>query len=158
MWFLIVAITFIATECILINYKVEKLTKSISISEEWKLELMSQINQKISINDEKILKEIQNINTKVSKHYSDIDYDTRTYYKDLKADILHNAAEFYRLRDQLNDLKAKEEGPPSSATPPTSPRRNVRPKVVLVEEGTLPPQPAELPPQRSEPKTSDTPP
>jgi hypothetical protein len=73
---------------IIISYKLEKLIFHLKDRKEQVIQLLSDINQKII------------------KYNSETKYQNEIHFKELKSDILHNAAEFHRLREAL---KAKEE-------------------------------------------------
>jgi hypothetical protein len=70
----------------------------------------------------------------------DIDYNIETFYRELKADILHVSADFYRMEERLK--AEKESTTDSPVMPPRAPKRG-RPRLE--------------PEAESDSKTSDTP-
>jgi hypothetical protein len=66
-------------------------------------------------------------------HNADMEYRSVAHFKELKADILHNAAEFYRLREELKsrDVSAPEPLPPRSVK---RGRLRLEPEVVPPEQ------------------------
>lgn len=120
-YFYVFALLFFILMLIIISYKLEKLIFHLKERNVSVLQLLNDINQRII------------------KNNSESKYQHEMHFKELKSDILHNAAEFYRLRDQL---KAKEEK--ESESIPGIVKRG-RPR--LESEVPLPP--------KAGPKTSD---
>lgn len=87
-YFYVFALTFFILMLIIISYKLEKLIFHLKDRKEQVIQLLNEINQRII------------------KNNSETKYQIEIHFKELKSEILHNAAEFHRLREAL---KAKEE-------------------------------------------------
>lgn len=138
LWFIAILISFVSIQIMIMNYNASRaqlcLYKLVENNyKEFNKELMS------------IRTLINDIKCAPAWGLKDIKYHNETNFRDLKAEILHNAAEFYRLRD---DLKSQKESAPHSAAPPASPQKRARPRVVVLEEEAIPPPKADS-------KTSD---
>jgi hypothetical protein len=117
-YFYISALTFFILMMIIISYKLEILITTIRDKKNSILDALSQINNKITNNN------------------SELKYKNETHFKELMTQILHNAAEFYRLRDELKD-------------------REETPVAELITRKRRRPEPEETLPPKAGPKTSD---
>lgn len=119
-YFIFCALVFLILQSVIINYKCEKLNSLCSVNHELVMHLLVRLHKQIV------------------EDAANIEYKSVEHYKDLKAAILHNAAEFYRLREQL---KAKEEKELSTLSPVMPATKKVmRGRLRLEEEAPRPPE------------------
>lgn len=139
-YWILIAVLFVCLNVVVTNYNLKRSLES-------QILIKDNIIDVVSSHSINIHRELITLRALINEKHKERSYDSETQYRDLKAEILHNAAEFYRLRDQLKAGEERECITPSPVMPPT--KKVMRGRLRLEEEAAPPPE--------SGSKTSDKP-